>query len=96
MSPVTSSVPRRLRQNTMVRCPRLISSAPTLDDSAFAEVRRPWASSTIGGLSMTMVRSPRGDPSLFTSVTGTPHNWVAKVAGSPIVAEVKMNLGSDP
>src|SRR5205807_4513900 len=49
-----------------------------------------------GGFQKANRRSPRGLPSPLTSVKGTPTRRSARSPGLPMVAEVRMNLGSDP
>src|SRR2546422_2673439 len=69
-----------------------------LDD--VRDAREPVAScpgpSLKGGFQKANRRSPRGLPSSLTSVKGTPTRRSARLPGLPMVAEVRMNLGSDP
>ena len=69
-----------------------------LDD--VRDARGPVASSLgpslKGGFQKANRRSPRGLPSPLTSVKGTPTRRSARSPGLPMVAEVRMNLGSDP
>ena len=60
------------------------------------DARAPVAASSSGGFHSTTTRSPRGEPSSETSSTGRPHSAEARRAGSPMVADVKMNVGDDP
>ena len=59
--------------------------------STFGEPRVPVSTSSSGGFHNANSRSPRGDPSSTTGRTDTPHNAEARAAGSPTVADVKMN-----
>src|SRR5205807_9881796 len=69
-----------------------------LDD--VRDARGPVASSPgpslKGGFQKANRRSPRGLPSPLTSMKGTPTRRSARLPGLPKVAEVRMNLGSDP
>src|SRR4029077_17783927 len=69
-----------------------------LDDAR--DAREPLGSSPgpslKGGFQKANRRSPRGLPSPLTSVNGTPTRRSARSPGLPMVAEGRMNLGSDP
>ncbi len=49
-----------------------------------------------GGSHSANVTPARGDPSSVTASTGRPVSRPAVVAGSPAVAEARMNVGADP
>ena len=56
-----------------------------------------WSGPSLkGGFQKANSRSPRGLPSTLTGVNGTPTRRSARSSGLPIVADVRMNLGSDP
>jgi hypothetical protein len=90
------SVADRLGQKAMARWSRLTSSRTSEAASDQAEVRVPAAGSTTGGCNKATNRSPQGDPSSVTSVTGRPHSSDASRPGSPMVAEQNTNVGSAP
>jgi hypothetical protein len=94
----------RLRQNAIVRCPDATSSvtSPAVSPCADARARcrRSTSSSpdgsSSGGFHSAKNRSPRGEPSSVTSVTGSPHSADASSPGLPIVAEENTNTGDEP
>ena len=95
-SAATSSVPLRLRQKAMVRCPPVISALMSSAVSRADEVERPPSTSSPAGFQSTKTRSPRGEPSSVTSSTGRPHSSEARRPGSPMVAEVNTKVGDEP
>ena len=95
-SRVTRSVARRLRQKATVLVFSTTSRAMRRDTSRPEEPRTPCSSSSNGGFHSAIDRSPRGDPSSLTAVTGSPHSEDASVAGSPMVAEENTKVGDDP
>ena len=50
----------------------------------------------MGGSHRTMVRSPCGDPSSVTAVTGIPMRVLAASSGWEVVADAKMMVGVAP
>ena len=65
---------------------------PVLDGGRVQGVR--FGVGSASGFHSTTVRSPEGAPSAVTASTGRPHSSDASRAGSPMVAEVKTNVGS--
>ena len=81
-----------------------MAALPGVESASAMSTSAPWAvvplvghrTSTTGGSRRANRRGPDGDPSSVTAVTGAAHNDEASRAGSPIVAEQKMNVGSLP
>src|SRR5437588_11311555 len=68
-----------------------------LEDARDARESVAWSGPSLkGGFQKANSRSPRGLPSTLTGVNGTPTRRSARSSGLPIVADVRMNLGSDP
>ena len=80
----------------MVRRSSRTSSATRPAVSEWVEARTPVSVSSIGGFQIATTRSPDGAPSSVTAVTSTPVSAPASAAGSPMVAEVQMKVGSAP
>ncbi len=77
----------------MVCTPLVISSVIIRCASTFG-LRRSIADSSSGGFQSTNLLAPEGEPSLSTTLTGTPSRSVANSPGFPMVAEQQMNCGA--
>src|ERR1700704_6900017 len=92
----TSSAALRDLVKAMDRIPSSAKVASRRADSQLEDARDPEAPSFRGGFQKANSRSPRGLPSSLTAVKGTPTRRSARSSGLPMVADVRMNLGSDP
>src|SRR2546421_8188833 len=99
----TSSAALRDLVKVIERIPSPAKVARRRADSQLDDVREPLdpvasslGPSLKGGFQKANRRSPRGLPSPLTSVKGTPTRRSARLPGFPMVAEVRMNLRSDP